>query len=80
VNATEIGIYVQTKNDVNGNPRRGWMVVNGLGRTLGFVDEGYEGLPALRKAFPNAVETMHALEVTPAAYRVLRRNPNGFGA
>lgn len=71
-------VYVRTKNDSNGNPRRGWMVVDQDGRTVGFVDEGYEGTPALRRRFPDAVEVWHALEVTPAAYRVLLRNPDGF--
>jgi len=70
--------YVRTKNDVNGNPRRGWMVSDEQGRMVGFVDEGYTGRPALRERFPDAVEVMHALEVTPAAYRVLKRNPDGF--
>lgn len=70
-------IYVRTKNDTNGNPRRG-MVTDQDGRTVGFVDEGYEGTPALRRRFPDAVEVWHALEVTPAAYNVLPRNPDGF--
>lgn len=37
-------IYVKTTNDVNGNPRRGW-IVTWLDNM--FVDEGYEGRYAL---------------------------------
>ena len=42
---TDTIVYVKTKNDVNGNPRRGWIVPSSYFKTDGnpFVDEGYEG-------------------------------------
>lgn len=40
-------IYVMTNSDVNGNPRRGW-IVTWLDSM--FVDEGYEGRWALYRA------------------------------
>lgn len=79
MSAARLAVYIRTTNDTNGNPRRGWMIVNPDGTTAGFVDEGYTGYPAVRERFPDAVEVSHALEVTPATYRVLERNPNGFG-
>lgn len=36
-------VYVKAVNDINGNPRRGWMIVNGDGTMINFVDEGYAG-------------------------------------
>lgn len=43
-------IYVRTKNDRNGNPRRGWIIPAENGRKM-FVDEGYRGRDALYKHF-----------------------------
>lgn len=41
-------IYVKTKNDINGNPRRGWIIPGaGQDRADVFVDEGYQGRWAL---------------------------------
>lgn len=49
---TDTIVYVKTKNDVNGNPRRGWIVPSSYFQTDGnlFVDEGYEGRWALYRA------------------------------
>lgn len=41
-------IYVKTKNDVNGNPRRGWIVTWMDNK---FIDEGYAGRYALYRFF-----------------------------
>jgi len=43
----EFLVYVRTKNDINGNPRRGWIVAT---RDNLFVDEGYNGRWALYRA------------------------------
>jgi hypothetical protein len=41
-------IYVMAGNDVNGNPRRGWIIPGaGPDRSDAFVDEGYAGRDAL---------------------------------
>lgn len=38
-------IYIRAPKDVNGNPRRGWIIQTPTGET--FIDEGYEGHSAL---------------------------------
>lgn len=64
-----LAIYIHTKNDTNGNPRRGWMIVKPhSGHVVEFIEEGYEGRAALRKSYPNAVETGF-IAVTPGEYR-----------
>ena len=45
-------IKVETKHDVNGNPRRGWLVYEKPGVCISFVEEGYAGERALRLAHP----------------------------
>ena len=69
----DCAVYVGTKNDVNGNPRRGWLV--DVGNTTVFVNEGYVGRAALKKACPNAVERFSRIEITPGEYRNLRKLP-----
>ena len=41
-------IYIATKNDTNGNPRRGWIRTTSAGQPLGWIEEGYEGSGAIR--------------------------------
>jgi hypothetical protein len=74
-------IHAKTTNDPNGNPRRCFVLLNGLGQTLAVVDEGFLGLTAwhgvIRKdpsgspmigwVEPEPFE----LEVTPKAYNRL---------
>ena len=40
-------VYIATKNDTNGNPRRGWIIYGADGAAEAFVDEGYDGTEAL---------------------------------
>ena len=69
----DCAVYVGTKNDVNGNPRRGWLV--DVGSSTVFVNEGYVGRAALKKACPTAVERFSRIEITPGEYRSLRKLP-----
>lgn len=66
-----IAVYIGTNNDTNGNPRRGWILFgeeSGLFiDPVGFVDEGYEGIAALR-VHKNVASTP-LIHVTPAEYR-----------
>jgi hypothetical protein len=77
---SHFAVYVNAGNDRNGNPRRGWIVIDVTDGGLAFVDEGYSGRSELRRLFPDAGEVI-ALDVTPGAYRDLnssglrRRNP-----
>jgi hypothetical protein len=45
-------VYLVAPNDSNGNPRRGWSIYSATS-ILDFVEEGYAGRAALRKAYPS---------------------------
>ncbi len=65
-----IAVYIATKNDTNGNPRRGWIVFNASGGVSGFVDEGYLGTAALAEAGWGTIpRTAQRITVTPGEYR-----------
>lgn len=73
-----VAIKLCTTNDTNGNPRRGWMVVESSGdqwtHTVGWVEEGYEGRAALtRSRFGGAAEGP-ALTVAPAEFKRQRKH------
>lgn len=63
-------VYVATTHDVNGNPRRGWVQLDGSGDRVRFYDEGYAG----RGALPNHLRdgaSWDPLRITPGEYRRL---------
>lgn len=65
-------IKIQTKNDSNGNPRRGWLVYQN-NSLAAYVDEGYLGNLALRQAFGDAVEVLFpSIDVSPGELRRLK--------
>jgi len=63
-------IRIRTKNDTNGNPRRGWLRTTSAGQVLGWIDEGYEGEGAIR-GYDDGESV--AIYVAPAEYKRLRR-------
>lgn len=68
-----VAIKVNAGNDVNGNPRRGWIITGcRKGNMIDFVDEEYYGSSILRERHPKAVLGPE-LEVTPRTYRELKR-------
>jgi hypothetical protein len=77
-------IKINAKNDANGNPRRGWVILrteeHGSGGSsseiVDFVDEGYEGTGALDRAgYPRRVADCPEFLVTPNEYReMLKRS------
>jgi hypothetical protein len=75
----KVAIYLATTNDRNGNPRRGWLIVETTtGASVEFVDEGYLGHAALVKRYgPNtgarlAQTAVGRINVTPGEYRAQR--------
>lgn len=73
--AGDCAVYVNAGNDTNGNPRRGWVIMDGPNRRA-FVDEGYEGKAALRKACPTSRgDDYNALAITLGQYRTLKKLP-----
>lgn len=47
-----IALHLCAKNDVNGNPRRCFVVLDARGRTVETIDEGYAGEGALYSRWP----------------------------
>ncbi|MFA5379872.1 MAG: hypothetical protein WC455_29200 [Dehalococcoidia bacterium] len=66
-----LAVYLKTKNDINGNPRRGWVIFGDNGSKIDFVEEGYQGMAALRRLYPNVAVT-ERIEVTPMEFRIQR--------
>lgn len=67
-------------HDVNGNPRRLWVIVRVGGESADYVgvyDEGYAGLNALpdewRERVRRGMGQLPDLEITPAQYRQLKK-------
>ena len=53
----------------NGNPRRGWLVWSpNTGRTVAFIDEGYDGDGHVRRLYPNGVD-LGTVNVPASEYR-----------
>lgn len=69
----KFAVYMNAGNDRNGNPRRGWLVLDAdTGTALDYVDEGYRGAAALDLAHPGAVSSPRIM-VTPAERRAWMR-------
>lgn len=75
-----IGIYVNAGNDVNGNSRRGFIILRVEKKDVtvtGFVNEGSRGRAVWDQLFPNSPCTYgNALDITPAQYRTLNKARN----
>ncbi len=68
-----IGVKLNAGHDRNGNPRRGWAIVNSeTGDLVDFVDEGYRGWKALKLAYPDAIPGPE-FPTTAGTYRDLKR-------
>ena len=44
--------HIRTTNDVNGNPRRAFVVYDAQGRHVETIDEGYDGYSKLCEKYP----------------------------
>ncbi len=68
-----IGIYLNAGNDRNGNPRRGWAITDvESGDIIDFVDEGYRGVGAFNRAYPDVTATGRIM-TTPGEYREMKK-------
>ena len=76
-------VYLRTKNDRNGNPRRGWLIqMESHPNDTIFIDEGYRGSASADRFFeasamPMVKEAIHrapTLEVTPSTYLAMKRS------
>jgi hypothetical protein len=65
-----LAISINAGNTKNGNPRRGWIIANNEGEFVDFIDEGYQGLGALKLSpYANAVPTP-TIMVEASVYKV----------
>ena len=63
-------IKIATENDINGNPRRGWLRTTASGQVLGWTEEGYQGRGAIEGYDDGESPTIH---VKPNEYKRLKR-------
>jgi hypothetical protein len=65
-----IAIHINAGNDTNGNPRRGWIIVDSQGTAIDFIDEGYSGPGALKvSAYSGAALSDFTIDVSPSFYK-----------
>ena len=62
-------IYLATKNDTNGNPRRAWFELNDFGRATGVWHEGYVGSNALPQRLQQARLSAPPINVQPSEFK-----------
>ena len=77
LSAATIVVKVNAGHDRNGNPRRGWLVIDPISpeRDPGFVEEGHQGYGALREAgIRDFREVPVQLHIDNATLRVLRQS------
>lgn len=77
-------IHAKTTNDASGNPRRCFILLNGEGKALAVVDEGYLGEDAWHRLIMPRADGKHvrdgveasaySIKIMPAEYRRLLRD------
>jgi hypothetical protein len=68
---TKVAIHLVAHNDLNGNPRRVFVVLNGDG-LLEAIDEGYDGMNALYNRHPEMRrKIVVSFHITTAEYNQL---------
>jgi hypothetical protein len=68
-----IAIHIDAGHTGNGNPRRGWIVFGKDGEFVAFVEEGYYGFSALKRAGFTGVPATERIGVTPSTYQQLKK-------
>jgi hypothetical protein len=70
-----IAIHLDAGHSKNGNPRRGYVITDDNAQFIDYVDEGYLGDAALRRAGFTCPITQR-IEVKPSVLRELRKEAN----
>lgn len=71
-----VAVRVSAGHDVNGNPKRGWLVVDTDGETREFIDEEYSSDAELKRKYgisQGLTGCTIELKVTPGTYRALKK-------
>ena len=63
-----LAIYIAAKNSPNGNPQRGWLIADDQGNFIDFVNEGYLGSAALKRAGYEGIHSTPRIEVSRNTY------------
>jgi hypothetical protein len=70
-------IKINAGNDANGNPRRGWVILNtaeGYTACVDFCDEGYHGSAAVTdRGYPRSLAEAPEFNVPVSEYRQMLR-------
>jgi len=69
-------VRVQAKNDVNGNPRRGWIQFSSSGDFVQFVDEGYQGRGAISTLVMEGEADTIAITIESSEYKRFKKQSN----
>ena len=64
-------VRLNAGNDVNGNPRRVYVVFDSSGKIIDAIDEGYSGINALDSAYPKHNDSVASFDTSPSEYREL---------
>jgi hypothetical protein len=67
-------VRVQAKNDVNGNPRRGWIQFSDDGNFIQFIDEGYLGFGAISELVEKGEADTIAITIEPSEYKRFKKS------
>lgn len=71
-----ISVYVGTKHDVNGNPRRGWIAYNAEGDAVSFTVDDQAGPSGQSRRYPGVPNTYPMIPTTASEYNRLVRWEN----
>ena len=63
----KIAVYIGANNDVNGNPRRAFLVMDKNAMVIDVIDEGYNGTSKLMAKYPN-IQVSGRIDVTVEEY------------
>lgn len=66
-------IKLNSTNDTNGNPRRGWLILGPAGDTNRFIDEGNQGMNTDRTIEETYGPIKAVIKVSASEYRRFRR-------
>lgn len=64
-----IAIHINAGHDRSGNPKRGWIITNDEGEFIDFVDEGYQGIGALKTSAFSFAKPTPTIDVVPSVYK-----------
>jgi hypothetical protein len=71
-------IHLRTTNDINGNCRSVYVLMNESGRTVGVFNGGYYGYQDVPDAFQDKASRAETFSTTPKEYKTLKSQAAWF--